>query len=209
MPPAEQCRPFSGHDPPYQISSTPFATEPDIKAALKEHRLNHSVVSVGLNALLLYPDHPWDIGDLYGYEYNPETERRERFVIASPDDLSQDFVYAKERRLIEIVKVELRAGRRCCHVYAVYTQKRDVTTRLANLLDREGIRVAVLTSAVPPEKRDAWFKRRLQEGVQVTISHPRIIETGMDSPWKANSVAKGCRRSNRTMICSRRWRESS
>ena len=65
-------------------------------------------------------------------------------------------------------------------MYAVYTRKRDVTARLANILARAGIRVAVLTSAVPPEKREAWFAQRLREGVQVTISHPRIIETGLD-----------------------------
>src|SRR5207244_4694803 len=76
-------------------------------------------------------------------------------------------------------KSELETGRRC-HVYAVYTQKRDVTRRLAKILEGEGIRVAVLTSDVPPEKREAWFAERLREGVQVTISHPRIIETGID-----------------------------
>jgi hypothetical protein len=58
-------------------------------------------------------------------------------------------VYAKEQRLIELVKDELRTGRRCCHIYAVYTQKRDVTRRLESILAREGIRVAVLTSNVP------------------------------------------------------------
>jgi hypothetical protein len=31
--------------------------EDDIKNAIKQHRMNHSVISVGLNALLLYPDH--------------------------------------------------------------------------------------------------------------------------------------------------------
>jgi hypothetical protein len=41
--------------------------------------MNHSVISVGLNALLLYPDHAWNIGDLYGYEYDPETQRRNDF----------------------------------------------------------------------------------------------------------------------------------
>src|SRR5260370_20889853 len=71
-------------------------------------------------------------------------------------------------------------GRRCCHVYAVYPRKRDVTRRLETILAREGIRVAVLTSDVPPEKREAWFAQRVREGVQVTISHPRIIETGID-----------------------------
>jgi len=156
------------------------ALEDDIKNAIKEHRSNHSVMSVGLNALLLYPDHPWDIGDLHGYEYDPETQRRERFLIAQPEDLDQDCLYPKESRLLELVRAELQTGRRCCHVYAVYTRKRDVTRRLANILARAGIRVAVLTSDVPPEKREAWFAQRLREGVQVTISHPRIIETGLD-----------------------------
>jgi hypothetical protein len=32
--------------------------EEDIKAALEEHRGNQSVVSIGLNALMLYPDRP-------------------------------------------------------------------------------------------------------------------------------------------------------
>lgn len=154
--------------------------EEDIKNAMKQHHLNQSVVSIGLNALLLYPDHAWGIGDLYGYEYDPETQRRERFLIAQPEDLDQNLVYAKERRLVEIVKEELAAGRRCCHVYAVYTRKRDVTQRLAAILAREGIRVAVLTSDVPPEKREGWFSQKLREGVQVTISHPKIIETGID-----------------------------
>ena len=157
-----------------------MALEEEITNAIKQHRSNHSVISVGLNALLLYPDHAWGIGDLYGYEYDPETQRRERFLIAQPEDLDPEFVYAKERRLIEIVKAELETGRRRCHVYAVYTQKRDVTRRLANILEREGIRVAVLTSDVPPEKREGWFAQKLREGVQVTISHPRIIETGID-----------------------------
>jgi hypothetical protein len=165
-------------DPPLQAAYQ--ALEEQIKATIKEHHLNHSVISVGLNALLLYPDHAWDIGDLYGYEYDPETQRRERFLIAQPMDLDQGFVYAKERRLVEIVKAELQMGRRCCHVYAVYTRKRDVTRRLESILTREGIRVAVLTSDVTPEKREAWFAQKVREGVQVTISHPKIIETGID-----------------------------
>jgi hypothetical protein len=38
----------------------------------------------------------------------------------------------------------------------------------------------VLTSDVPPEKREGWFAQKVREGIQVTISHPRIIETGID-----------------------------
>jgi hypothetical protein len=93
--------------------------------------------------------------------------------------LDREFLQAKEQRLIEIVKAELKVGRRC-HVYAVYTQKRDVTRRLETILAREGIRVAVLTSDVPTEKRETWFERKLHEGVHVTVCHPKVIETGLD-----------------------------
>jgi GAF domain-containing protein len=127
----------------------------------------------------MYPDRPYDIGELLGWEFNPETQRRERFLIARPEDMDRECLQAKERRLLEIVQAELRTGRRC-HIYAVYTQKRDVTRRLESILAREGIRVAVLTSDVPTEKREAWFETKLQQGIQVTICHPKIIETGLD-----------------------------
>jgi hypothetical protein len=46
--------------------------EEDIKKALREHRGNQSVISVTLNALLAYPDRPFDFGDLIGREFNPD-----------------------------------------------------------------------------------------------------------------------------------------
>ena len=38
----------------------------------------------------------------------------------------------------------------------------------------------VLTSDLTTEKREAWIGKKLQEGVQVTICHPQIIETELD-----------------------------
>jgi superfamily II DNA or RNA helicase len=102
--------------------------EQDIKKALREHRGNQSVASVALNALLAYPDRPYGFGDLIGREFNPETQRREPFLIAATCDLDENFVYAKERRLVEEIKCSLERGRKV-QVYAVYTQKRDVTRR--------------------------------------------------------------------------------
>ena len=153
--------------------------EEDVKAALEEHHGNQSVVSTGLNVLMLFPDRPFDIGTLYGYATDPESGERERFVISDPPDLDKDFIYAKERRLVEEVKAELAQGRRC-QVFAVYTQKRDVTQRLKNILSREGIRVEVLTTAVPPEAREAWYERQLKAGMQVCLAHPKLVATGLD-----------------------------
>jgi hypothetical protein len=61
--------------------------EEDVKKALQEHRGNQSVISVALNTLLAYPDRPFGFGDLIGREYNPETRRREPFLIAETADL--------------------------------------------------------------------------------------------------------------------------
>jgi hypothetical protein len=65
-------------------------------------------------------------------------------------------------------------------VFAVYTQKWDVTQRLKEILNREAIHVELLTTAVPPEAREAWYERQLKAGMQVCISHPRLVATGMD-----------------------------
>ncbi len=153
--------------------------EEDVKTALKEHRGNQSVMSVALNALLLYPDRPFRLGNLYGLEFDAETQRRGKFLISATPDLSEDQVYAKERRLVEEVKAELSRGRRC-QIYAVYTQKRDVTRRLEQILFNEGIRVAVLTTDVPPETREGWYERQLRGGVQAVICHPKLVQTGLD-----------------------------
>jgi SNF2 family DNA or RNA helicase len=153
--------------------------EEQIKEALKEHRGNNSVVSVGMNALLLYPDRPFGLGTLYGWEYDPEAGRRERFVIAEPEDLNENVLYAKERKLLEDIHASLSRGRKV-HVFAVFTRKRDVTRRLERILLREGVRVAVLTSDVKPEVREAWYERQSRQGVQVVISHPKLVSLGLD-----------------------------
>jgi hypothetical protein len=152
--------------------------EKDIKEALTAYRGNQSVLSVSMNALLLYPDRPFETGDLIAYAVNPEGDR-ERVVISTPEDLDREFVYAKERRLVEEVKNELASGRKC-QIYAVYTQKRDVTRRLKHLLSREGLRVELLTTEVTPERREAWYEDKLRNGMQVCICHPRLVMVGLD-----------------------------
>src|SRR5260370_3995875 len=150
-----------------------------MRKALKAHRGNRWVLSTMLNTLLLYPDHPYGIGTLYGIEIDPELKRKVRFVIAEPRDLPEDRIYSKERRLSSEIKQELAEGRRC-QVFAVYTQKHDVTVRLQRILNNEGIRTAVLRASVDTSKREAWYARQVKDGVQVVICHPKLVETGLD-----------------------------
>jgi hypothetical protein len=153
--------------------------EEAIKQALKAHRGNRSVLSIALNTLLLYPDRPFGLGSLTGFDYDPITRRRESFLIAETRDLATNCQYAKERRLLEEVKAEVAQGRRC-QIYVVYTQKRDVTERLESILHREAIRVAVLRSTVPPEQRESWYERQVRQGIEVVICHPKLVQTGLD-----------------------------
>ena len=181
---------ISGELPPYEESyvSVPMDAlmmsvyrelEDGIRKALKEHRGNRSVLSTMLNTLLLYPDHPYGLGTLYGTEFDPELKRNVRFVIAETRDLPEEQLYSKERKLIEEIRRELTEGRRC-QVFAVYTQKHDVTARLQRILMNEGIRTAVLRASVDTSKREAWYARQIKEEVQVVISHPKLVETGLD-----------------------------
>src|SRR5580704_4881283 len=181
---------ISAELPPYEESfvSLPMdermriayeALEEDIRAALKEHKGNRSVLSNMLNALLLYPDHPYGLGTIYGTEFDSELGRKVKFVIAETRDLPEDQLYSKERRLIEEIKKELAEGRRC-QLFAVYTQKHDVTDRLQRILSNEGIRTAVLRASVDTSKREAWYARQVKDGIQVVISHPKLVETGLD-----------------------------
>ena len=55
-----------------------------------------------------------------------------------------------------------------------------MTRRLESILAKEGIRVAVLTTQVAPEEREAWYERQLRSGGQVVIGHPRLVQTGLD-----------------------------
>ena len=176
--------------PPYreEVVSVPLAgplqsayedLEGQITASLREHRGNKSVVSTMLNALLVYPDHPYGLGTLYGSRIDPETGERERFVIAETQDLDANKVYPKEQALIDEVKRQLERGRKC-QIFAVYTTKYDVNTRLETLLRREGIRAAVLKASVPTHKREAWYREQLRHGIDVVICHPKLVETGLD-----------------------------
>src|SRR5580698_8047626 len=181
---------ISGELPPYEETYLSVPMDPpmreayreledEIQKALKAHRGNRSVLSIMLNTLLVYPDHPYGLGTLYGKEFDPELKRTVRFVIAEPRDLAEDGVYSKERKLVEEIKKELAEGRRC-QVFAVYTTKHDVTARLRRILSNEGIRTAVLRSSVDTSKREAWYARQVKDGVQVVICHPKLVETGLD-----------------------------
>ncbi|MCY3505383.1 MAG: hypothetical protein OXH41_04390 [Chloroflexi bacterium] len=125
-----------------------------------------------LQTLLAYPD-----GCTRGETvFDPETAD----VLVQVPPLSEERLYPKERALVDLVAAERLAGRRVL-VYATHTGTRDITGRMEEFLSRHGFRVAVMKAdAVPPERREAWVAKRVEEGVDVLVCHPRLVQTGLD-----------------------------
>jgi hypothetical protein len=51
--------------------------EKDIREAVAANRGNRSLMSLMMHRLLLYPDHPLDIGEIWGKRFNPQTKHYE------------------------------------------------------------------------------------------------------------------------------------
>jgi SNF2 family DNA or RNA helicase len=153
--------------------------EKALRTAIEDNRGNKSLMSVLLNTLLLYPDHPYGFDEIWARSFDPVKKEYYRFFVTQPQELAKGVVYAKESALIADIKEELRQGRRC-QVYATYTGEKDVNARLEHVLTAEEIRVAVLRASVPTHKREEWYDRQLEAGVEVVICHPKLVETGLD-----------------------------
>ena len=101
-------------------------------------------------------------------------------MLAQVPPLSEEKLYPKERALIDLVAAERLEGRRVL-VYVTHTGTRDITGRMDDILTRHGFRVAVMKAdAVAPDRREAWVADRVEEGIDVLICHPRLVQTGLD-----------------------------
>ncbi len=146
----------------------------DLKRALLQaiERGSARLLSTYLQALLAYPE-----GCTRGESvFDPDTGD----LIVQLPPLDAERVYPKEQQLIDLVAQERLAGRRVL-VYATHTGTRDITGRLESLLTQHGFKTAVMKAdRVEPKQREAWVANRVNEGVDVLICHPRLVQTGLD-----------------------------
>jgi SNF2 family DNA or RNA helicase len=124
-----------------------------------------------VNSLLSYPDRPFDNKHIL----DPRTGK----IIAEPQELPKNTVYAKEAVLIDLVKDSLSEGHKV-FTYCQYTNTKDVTSRLQELLLDEDINAEVLRASVSPEKREDWIKDKVESGTEVVIANPNLVKTGLD-----------------------------
>lgn len=51
---------------------------------------------------------------------------------------------------------------------------------MLKLLEGKGYKAALLEQRVKPEKREEWVEKRLENGIDVLITNPSLVETGLD-----------------------------
>ncbi|MCL2047382.1 MAG: hypothetical protein FWG87_01530 [Defluviitaleaceae bacterium] len=146
--------------------------EGEFKRILKsEKELAAKILSTYLNLLTVYPDQP------YGHE--PVKCPKTGYEIIEPEDTSSiEELHEKDEHVLDLVRSKSEKGERVL----IYTSwvRIDTQEKLTRLLTDEGYRVAVLTAAVSPQKREEWVDKQVQSGIDVVITNPSLVETGLD-----------------------------
>ena len=146
--------------------------ESELKRVIRnEKKVAKRILSRYLGLLSLYPDQP------YGQEpiYFPGSKD----TIVEPEDTSDfDELHEKDVAVLDIVERKVNNGERVL----IYTNwvKIDTQNKLAKLLTEKGYRVEVLKANIAPEKREEWVENKVEKGLDVLITNPSLVETGLD-----------------------------
>jgi hypothetical protein len=142
----------------------------ELSAALRKG--DKSLLGVVLNALLAWPE----------CCFRPETvlHPHSKVTLATvPSLFGPTDPTPKEQAVIDDFKRE-RSNRRRVLLYTTYTGTRDTSSRLKNLLELEGFKIAVLRASVPADKREDWVMEQLDRGIDGLITNPELVKTGLD-----------------------------
>lgn len=171
--------------PPYEEEFRDVAMTPDQASAYRQlsgtltmhlkqalAKRDTTLLGVVLNVLLAWPDTCFRSETVK----HPRTHAMLAFTPAQFGELN---VMPKEREIIDICREEKAAGRKTL-VYSVYSGTRDTTSRLKTLLEQEGFKVAVLRASVDASRREDWIAEQLDRGIDVLITNPDLVKTGLD-----------------------------
>ena len=132
----------------------------------KNRRLANKLLSPYLNLLTAYPDQP------YGHE--PVCAGDFAIMPKSFENEPSD----KLNRVLELIKHKVESGERVI-VYTAWVRL-DTQEVLDKRLSELGIKSCILKQSVEPVGREKWVRKKLDEGMQVLITNPFLVQTGLD-----------------------------
>lgn len=132
---------------------------------------SRKLMSSFMSLMTTYPDQPYNAEPIY----YPKSDQ----AVIEPKDLSSiDELHEKDIAVLDIVEKKVKNGERVL----IYTSwvKIDTQEKLLKLLEEKGYKAALLEQRVKPEKREEWVEKRLENGIDVLITNPSLVETGLD-----------------------------
>lgn len=181
---------ISDHLPQLTESVHPIAMDAEMSAAYSELESvlvaevkqmavkgDKRLLGAMLQALLCYPDKPFDCKSI-GYHDTDEDGAKSWHHVIAPQNLDPKTIRPKEQALIDDCLREKAEGRQVW-VFTTMTDQRDVCERLQIQMMCAGLRTMVLRSSVEPKEREAWIAKWGPQ-CDVVISHPQLVETGLE-----------------------------
>ena len=111
-----------------------------------------------------------------------------RFAVRRPEVVTEaeaipERLLPKEAWLVDTCRAQRLAGRRSL-VFIRQTGERDIQERLAELLQKDGLRVEILRPSIAPNKRIYWLKKR-SNSIDVLLTNSKLVEVGLSAPRSA------------------------
>ena len=159
-------------DMPEDVGECYQAVQNVLQKVLKNDRkAAQKILSAYLNLLTVYPDQPYDQPEVI----HPITG----MPIVTPQSCG-DFsrVFLKEEKVLELVQQKVANGERVL-IYTSWTRT-DSQQKLLKLMQENGYRTEILAPQIATEKREEWVDKRVRNGLQVLITNPSCVETGLD-----------------------------
>ncbi len=154
------------------VSTEYHNLEANFKTILRSQKdIGKKILSSYLGLLTVYPDQP--------YDQKPVVHPLTGDDLVVPRNISCfDELHEKDRSVLDVVMRKTAEGGRVL----IYTSwiRIDTQNKLSKLLTEQGYRVAVLTSSVAPNRREEWVEKQVADGIQVLITNPSLVETGLD-----------------------------
>lgn len=171
--------------PPYSeefrsVAMTPYqeSTYKEMSTALLEElrkalaRRDTTLLGKVMSVLLAWPE--------CAFRKEVVKHPKTREILATiPQVFDSNELMPKEQELIEICKAEKAAGRRV-FAFTIYTGVRDTSMRLKTQLEMAGLKVALLRKDIDPEDREDWVFRQVDRKVDVILTNPELVKTGLD-----------------------------
>lgn len=162
-----------GIDMDNSLSTMYKQIEDGIKTALTRGRTQKMKVMSQVTQLMsVFPDQP------YGQKEIISPDNGE--VVFTPSALNKDtYTNKKAEELLRICREKKEAGEKVL-VYYHWTNRTDIGTDLPKYLEDNGIKAITMTSSVKSSTREEWIDKKLEEGYDVILCNPSLVETGLD-----------------------------